>query len=180
MLAERAAKLKLVTPGTKMNKPLAGCTLSSECQDTEVCHAGTCASTVSIKVEEFSTSAKTIDVDVKKKGQKAAILVDQNDTVAAADIDAMLKTFEETIYQRDVGLYDQVLGQLQVIVDPIDRIDHPLDRGKHIEGAIGRQAFDTRHPIQPLDHIVMALFELHQHLADASLRAVQRRLGRVL
>jgi len=104
-LAEKAAKAKMSAPWAKMNKKLAACTVSADCSATEVCHEGQCATSVTIKTETFSTTAQTIDAQVKKKGQLAAILVDSADTVPQANIDAMLEKFENLLYKRDVALF---------------------------------------------------------------------------
>jgi len=103
-LAEKAAGSKMRAPRAGLDSTLAACTLSSECQATEVCSAGQCASTVTLKTESFSATA-TIDADVKAKGTIAAILVDSADTVDQTNVDAMLKEFEELIYKRDVALF---------------------------------------------------------------------------
>lgn len=104
-LAEKAAQAKMRRPLADLDKTLAACTTSADCADTEVCHEGNCETSVTIKVESFSTSATTITADVKKKGQVAAILVDSADTVDQANIDAMLDKFEKVIYPRDVALF---------------------------------------------------------------------------
>ncbi len=80
------------------------CTLSSGCKSGEVCAAGTCSSSVTIKVKEFA-KVDTITAVVKKKGKVAAILVDKDDTVSASALSSILKTFEETVYVRDVALF---------------------------------------------------------------------------
>jgi hypothetical protein len=102
--AEKAAGMRLVAPGAKMDKTIQACTLSSECGETEVCNGGTCTGTVTLRVAEFANS-DTTDVEVKAKNDTVAILVDTADTVDAAAIDAMAETFEKVIYPRDVGLF---------------------------------------------------------------------------
>lgn len=88
----------------RLDQPIAACTASSECGADEVCAAGNCAKSVSIKTAEFSAAA-TIDAAVKRKGQKAAILVDSEATIADADLDAMLEHFETVIMPRDVAFF---------------------------------------------------------------------------
>ena len=80
------------------------CTVSSGCKAGEVCAAGTCSTSVTVKVKEFA-KVDTITAEVKKKGKVAAILVDKDDTVPDATLATILKTFEETIYVRDVALF---------------------------------------------------------------------------
>ena len=103
--AERAFSMKNVEPGG-MTQHAAGdaCTLSSGCKAGEVCAAGTCATSVTLQVKEFA-KVDTITALVKKVGKVAAILVDKDDTVADATLTTILKTFEETIYVRDVALF---------------------------------------------------------------------------
>ena len=103
-LAEKAAQAKMTAPA-RMDRKLAACSLSSECSATEVCHEGQCASTVTIKVSTFSTATQTIDAKVAKRGTVAAILVDSGDTVAQANVDAMLDKFEKLLYPRDAALF---------------------------------------------------------------------------
>ncbi|MCC6746156.1 MAG: hypothetical protein IT371_00770 [Deltaproteobacteria bacterium] len=93
-------------PGS-MNQPMASCTLSSQCKDTEVCQAGTCTGTPTIKVEKFATTSKTKTITTKlmKKGKLAAILVDDQDTVQDGELTALLDAFEKIIYPRDVALF---------------------------------------------------------------------------
>jgi hypothetical protein len=111
-LMEQAAKLKLSGPSRPMDKTLAACTTSADCGATEVCdNTGNCAASLKIKVGQFASTATEIDVDVKKKGTIAAVLVDQSDTsVAQAAIDAMLTKFEQEIYPCNKKLFgDPVL-----------------------------------------------------------------------
>jgi hypothetical protein len=103
-LAVKASTMRMVPRHPPMTQQVASCTKSSECGATEVCNAGTCAASLTIKTETFSTSP-TISADVKKKGQIAAILVDSNDTVADGDLGSMLDTFEKVIYARNVGFF---------------------------------------------------------------------------
>ena len=104
--AVRASKLRHSAPGSMtQHANAAGCTLSSECKTDEVCAAGSCATSVTVKVKAFSSSTDTITAEVKAKGKVAAILVDKDDTVSAADLTKILKTFEDTIYPRDVALF---------------------------------------------------------------------------
>jgi len=105
-LMEQAAKLKLSGPSRPMDKKLAACTTSADCGATEVCdNTGNCAASFKIKVGEFSTAATEIDVDVKKKGTLAAILVDKGDTVAQSAVDSMLDKFEQLIYPCNKKLF---------------------------------------------------------------------------
>jgi hypothetical protein len=103
-LAVDAASMRLAPKHPPMTQKTASCAKSSECGATEVCSAGTCSSSLTIKTEVFSTT-KTITADVKKKGTIAAILVDSNDTVADGDLTTMLEKFEKVIYTRDVGFF---------------------------------------------------------------------------
>ena len=114
-LMVQAAKLKLSGPSRPMDRKLASCTTSADCGATEVCdNTGNCASTLKIKVGEFSTGE--IDVEVKKKGTMVAILVDKNDTVAQSAIDGMADKFEQVIYPCDKKLFgDPVLSPLRVL-----------------------------------------------------------------
>lgn len=105
-LMVQAAKLKLSGPSRPMDKKLASCTSSADCGATEVCdNTGNCASTLKIKVGEFASTATEIDVEVKKKGTMAAILVDKADTVAQSAIDGMLDKFEQVIYPCNKKLF---------------------------------------------------------------------------
>ncbi len=103
---ELSAKKK-VGPHPALSKQLAGatCKKSGECDPTEVCSAGKCTTTLSVKVGNFAKSVTTIDVDVKKRGEKAAVLVDKGDTVSSANIDAILDKFEKVIHVRDTALF---------------------------------------------------------------------------
>jgi hypothetical protein len=104
-LAEKAAA-SLSRRAVGLDQPLAGatCKLSKDCDPNEVCAAGTCASTVTIKTGTFSGTA-TIETAVKKKGKVGAILVDTGDTVDEAALGTMLDQFEKVIYPRDVALF---------------------------------------------------------------------------
>lgn len=82
----------------------AGCTLSSECKTTEICHAGACVTQATLKVADFSTS-QTITAQVKKRGTLAAVLVDSADTVSDTAVSTLLDKFEKIIYPRDVALF---------------------------------------------------------------------------
>lgn len=103
-LAEQAASLEQVDLNAPMRK-IANCAKSSECSAGEVCSGGTCASTLKINVAAFATGGGTIDVDVKKKGARVAILVDKSDSVSQTDIDALADKFDNLIYKRDVALF---------------------------------------------------------------------------
>ena len=96
------------------------CTVSSGCKAGEVCAAGTCSTSVTIKVKEFA-KVDTITAVVKKKGKVAAILVDKDDTVADSTLSTILKTFEETIYVRDVALFGNPKLKSGGTVDASDR-----------------------------------------------------------
>ena len=103
--AEYASTTRLVPLPGEMNNHLASCTTTADCtKATEVCHNQTCAETVTLKVSDFSTQT-TIDVQVKKKGAIAAVLVDKSATVTAATVTAILDKFEKVIYPRDVALF---------------------------------------------------------------------------
>ena len=103
--AERAFTMPHVEPGGMTQHANNGnCTVSSGCKAGEVCAAGTCATSLTIKVKEFA-KVDTITAVVKKKGKVAAILVDKDDTIPDATLTKILKTFEETIYVRDVALF---------------------------------------------------------------------------
>jgi hypothetical protein len=100
-LAEKAARTPL---RPRLDQPIAACTLSSECGSDEVCAAGNCAKSVSVKLAEFS-STPSIDAAVKRKGAKAALLVDAAATVSDADLDALLNTFEKTVLPRNLAFF---------------------------------------------------------------------------
>lgn len=111
-LIEQAAKMKLSSKpagSPSFNHPAAGgsCSLSSECEATEVCHKGTCQSAVQVRVSAIASESKTetIETAVAKKGTLAAILVDKNSEVSTEDVDKLLQTFESIIYPRDVALF---------------------------------------------------------------------------
>lgn len=102
--AEHAATHRLVPLPGEMNNKIATCTTSAGCQATEVCHNGTCASSITLKVASFS-SAGTATIKVRKKGTKAAVLVDTSDTVSDTTVSAILDKYEKVIYPRDVSLF---------------------------------------------------------------------------
>lgn len=102
-LRERAARLQQIPQMGQVGQQIAACTSSADCGKTEVCNAGSCQSTVTLKTDAFSSGS--IQAAVKRKGDVAAILVDSTATVSAADLDKMLKDFEDTIYKRDVALF---------------------------------------------------------------------------
>ncbi|MCA9670486.1 MAG: hypothetical protein KC503_33045 [Myxococcales bacterium] len=105
-LREAAAKMPVSKrkPNLGGFKPIAACTTSADCSATEVCGGGECKAQLDLNLSKFSATA-TATFDVKRKGSIAAILVDSGATVADADLDALLKAFEETIYPRDVALF---------------------------------------------------------------------------
>jgi hypothetical protein len=101
LAVEAAAKIK--KRGVKPQQ-MTSCQLSSDCEATEVCHLGECASTVSLDVSAFSATA-TISAQVKAKGTHAALLVDDASTLSDADATAILQSFDTVIYPRDVALF---------------------------------------------------------------------------
>jgi len=90
---EQAGKARLVP-----RKPVAGC--EPECGAGQVCHDGACTATVTIDTAKFASG--TITTTVQRKGQNAAILVDDSVTVESTDLDAILDKFDNLIYARDV------------------------------------------------------------------------------
>lgn len=78
---------------------------SKNCEADEVCFQNTCQKTFSLKVEKFAPTAKNINVTVKRKGTNAAVIVDDSLTLAEADLDTLINTFDQTIYPRDTALF---------------------------------------------------------------------------
>mgnify|MGYP000225837405 CR=1 FL=1 len=80
-------------------------------------------------------------------------------------------------YQGHPGLGDQVFGQGGIVIDAGHGIDGGLHRREGIEGAGTRYAAETLDAIQRIDELVVALFEVGQHLSDTFLGALESRLS---
>jgi hypothetical protein len=106
-VAERSARMPHSLP-PQLTMPLAGadCTTSDKCDAGEVCNALKCASDLTINVGSFSSTA-TITAKVRKKGTKAAILVDSADDASVTEdtVNALLSRFEKVVLPRDVALF---------------------------------------------------------------------------
>jgi hypothetical protein len=106
-VAVASAKMPHSLP-PQLTTPLVGadCTTSDKCDDNEVCNALKCASDLTINVSSFSSTA-TITAKVRKKGTKAAILVDSADNASVTDetVNALLTRFEKVVLPRDVALF---------------------------------------------------------------------------
>lgn len=83
-------------------------------------------------------------------------------------------------HQGDAGLLQQVLGEVGVVVHPVEGLDGALDVGEDIKGARRRQGVDAGDLVEPPVHVGVALLEGLDHLSHAGLIAVERRHRRRL